>query len=93
MKILLSLTPTQCTNISVNFPFPVNCEIPTVPGNGIIENFQSISTVGGAQIFFRCNECFVPAGRMSASCVSADGMSINGTWTPDPADLVCNGEI
>ena len=89
----LFLTPTQCTSISANFLLPVNCEIPTVPGNGSIENIQSISTVGGAQIFFRCNPGFVPAGRMRATCVSPDGISVVGTWTPDPTDLVCNGEI
>ena len=67
--------------------------MPPTPGNGIIENIQSISTVGGAQIFFRCNPGYVPAGRMSATCVSPDGLSVLGTWTPDPADPVCNGEI
>ena len=89
----LSLTPTQCTSISANFPSPVNCEIPTVPGNGSIQDIQVISTVGGSQIFFRCNPRYVPAGRMSATCMSPDGMSANAAWTPDPADLVCNGEI
>ena len=67
--------------------------MPRAPENGIIENFQSISTVGGGHIFFRCNPGYVPAGRMSATCVSPDGVSAVGTWTPDPADLVCNGEI
>ena len=72
---------------------PVNCGVPHVPGNGIIENMLSISTVGGAQIFFRCNPRYVPAGRMSATCLSPDGISVVGNWIPDPADLVCNGEI
>ena len=72
---------------------PVNCGILPTPANGIIENIQSISTVGSAQIFFRCNPGYVPAGRMNATCVSPDGISVVGTWTPDPADLVCNGEI
>ena len=67
--------------------------MPTAPENGIIENIQSISTVGGAQIVFRCNPRYVPAGRMSATCISPDGISVDGTWTPDPADLVYNGEI
>ena len=73
--------------------FPVNCGVPRAPRNGTIENFQSISTVGGAQIVFRCDERFIPAGRMSATCVSADGISVDGTWTPNPADFVCNGEV
>ena len=67
--------------------------MPPAPENGSIENIQSISTVGSAQIFFRCNPRYVPAGRMNATCVSPDGVSVVGTWTPDPADLVCNGEI
>ena len=49
--------------------------------------------MGGAQIVFRCNSGYIPAGRMSATCRSPDGISVLGTWTPDPADLVCNGEI
>ena len=67
--------------------------MPSAPENGIIENIQSISAVGGAQTVFRCNPGFVPAGRMSATCRSPDGISAVGTWTPDPANLVCNGEI
>ena len=63
----------------------VDCGTPNVPGNGFVENIQT--TVGGAQIFFRCNSRYVPVGRMSATCISS-----NGTWTPDPADLMCNGE-
>ena len=72
---------------------PVNCGIPHAPENGTIENIQGIRTVGGSQILFRCNPRYVPAGRMNATCVSPDGISAVGTWTPDPADLVCNGEI
>ena len=68
--------------------------MPHAPENGIIENIQSISTVGGAQIFFRCSPGYVPAGRMTATCRSLDGLSVDGTWThADPTDLVCNGEI
>ena len=78
---------------TINFLPPVNCGILHAPENGIIENMLSISTVGSAQIFFRCNSRYVPAGRMSATCISPDGISAVGTWTPDPADLVCNGEI
>ena len=77
----------------VNFLPPVNCEMPTLPANGSIENFQSISTVGGAQIVFRCNERFVPAGNITATCVSPDRISAMGIWNPNPANLVCNGEI
>ena len=76
-----------------NFLPPVDCGMPTTPENGIIENIQSISTVRGAQIFFRCNPRYVPARRMSATCMLLDRMSVDGNWTPDPADLVCIGEI
>ena len=79
--------------IYLTFLPPVSCGVPHAPENGIIENSQGISTVGGAQIFFRCSPGFVPAGRMSATCVSPDGVSVVGTWTPDPANLMCNGEI
>ena len=78
---------------ATNFLPPVNCGMPHAPENGLVQNIQSISTVGGAQIFFRCNPRYVPSGRMSATCMSPDGISVVGTWTPDPADLVCNGEI
>ena len=64
--------------------------MPTGPRNGFIEPYQS--TLGGAEIFFMCAEGFVPAGRMRANCTS-DGVAVDGTWTPDPATLVCNGEI
>ena len=39
-----------------------------------------------------CAPGFVPAGRMRANCTS-DGVTVDGTWTPDPATLMCNGEI
>ena len=73
---------------TINFLPLVNCGMPTAPENGIIENIQSVNTVGGALIVFRCNPRYVPARRMSATCVSS-----TRNWTPDPADLVCNGEI
>ena len=60
------------------------------PQNGSIEPYQS--TLGGAEIFFMCNPRFVPAGRMRANCTS-NGVAVNGTWTPDPANHMCNGEI
>ena len=71
----------------------VNCGMPCSPENGIIENMQTITTVGGAQIFLRCNPGYIPAWRMNATCRSPDGISVVGNCTPDPADLVCNGEI
>ena len=41
----------------------------------------------GAQIFFRCNPGFVPAGNMTAVCET------DGRWNPDPATLVCTCKI
>ena len=80
---------SSCLSIFIScLPPLVNCGMPHDPVNGSTDNIQSISTVGGAQIFFRCNERFVPAGRMSATCVSS-----SGRWVPNPADLVCIGEL
>ena len=64
---------------------PVSCGQPVIPGNGSIETYQN--TTEGAEIFFRCNPGFVPAGTMRATC------GTDGRWTPDPATLVCTGEI
>ena len=41
----------------------------------------------GAEIFFKCNPGYVPAGRMTAVC------GADGRWNPDPATVVCTGEI
>ena len=68
---------------------PVNCQMPLAPGNGSI--VAVLSTLGGTEILFRCNTGFVPTGNMTAMCVS-DGISPNGTWTPNPATLVCIGK-
>ena len=64
--------------------------MPTGPRNGFIDPYQS--TLGSAEIFFMCAPGFVPAGRMRANCTS-DGVTVDGTWTPDPATLMCNGEV
>ena len=71
----------------MNFLPPVNCRMPRAPENGMIEN------INATEVVFRCNPGFILAGRMSATCMSPDGISVDGIWTPDPADLVCNGEI
>ena len=63
----------------------VSCGQPVTPDNGSTEAYQN--TTEGAEIFFRCNPGFVPAGRMRAVCAS------DGRWTPDPATLGCTGEI
>ena len=67
-----------CTTI------PVSCGQPNITGNGSIETYQN--TAEGAEIFFRCNAGFVPAGRMRAVC------GADGRWNPDPAGHVCTGK-
>ena len=64
---------------------PVNCSEPTAPGNGSIETYQN--TTEGAEILFGCNPQHSPAGRMRAVCAQ------DGRWNPDPATLVCTGEL
>ena len=66
------------------FPPSVNCSDPTVPRNGSIDPYQN--TLEGAEIVFRCDQGFDPAGDMTAVCAA------NGSWTPDPATHMCNCE-
>ena len=62
------------------FP-PANCGDPIDPINGYIEPYQN--TTEGAEIFFRCDMGFVPAGRMGAVCEA------DGRWNPDPSTILC----
>ena len=64
-----------------SFLSPVNCSDPTPPMYGSIEAYQN--TTKGAEIFFRCNPGFVPAGRTTAVC------AVDQRWSPDPAGLRC----
>ena len=66
------------------FLSPANCSDATLPTNGFIEVYHN--TTEGAEIHFRCNPEFVPAGRMRAVC------ALNGRWNPDPACLRCTCE-
>jgi len=63
----------------------VSCGAPTPPGNGSIGAHQNTSE--GAEILFGCNQGFVPTGQRMAVCQTT------GNWFPDPADLVCTGEL
>ena len=63
---------------------PVNCGMPNRPVNGSIQTPQS--TLGGSVVEFGCAPGFIPAERMMATC------TLNGTWSPDPGTLMCNGE-
>ena len=52
--------------------------------DGSIEPYEN--TTEGAEIFFMCNETFVPVERMRAVC------GANQRWSPDPADHRCTCE-
>ena len=66
-------------------PFSVaTCHDLLPPMNGSIGHY--ISTVEGSVVVFYCNEGLIPAGQMNTTCAS------NGSWTPNPAELICNVE-
>ena len=74
-------------SINKFFP-PVSCEMPPAPENGRIESINTTE-----EVVFGCNPGFVLVGQRRATCMSPDGISAVGTWTPDPAHLVCNGKL
>ena len=59
----------------------VNCTTPTHPINGTIEPYDF--TQVGAIIQFHCNKSYAPTKWRRAEC------RLNGTWAPDPAQLIC----
>ena len=92
MKCQLFKTPFLYKDINIItisasiYPlYPATCSDPTAPRNGVIEAYQT--TLEGAEIFFRCNTGYVPAGKTRAVC------GTNGRWNPEPADHRCTGEI
>ena len=52
----------------------ISCCRPISPGNGSIDSY--LNTTVEAEIFFRCNQEFVSAGRMRAVC------GVDGRWNP-----------
>ena len=60
---------------------PVDCGDPSSPVNGFVMAYDS--TLEGSQIVFQCSPGFVPSQQMMSVCAT------NGSWTPDPAELVC----
>ena len=86
VRLVLNAYPAATSYVSCGFNFcpPANCSNPTLPVDGSIEPYQN--TTEGAVIFFRCNQGFVPAGRMTAVC------GTDGRWNPDAATLVCTCE-
>ena len=64
-------------------PFSVaTCHDPIPPMNGSIGGYTS--TVEGSVVAFYCNEGLIPLGQMNTTCTS------NGSWTPNPAELICS---
>ena len=59
----------------------VNCGTPTRPDSGTIEPYNC--TQVGANIQFHCNKSYAPTKWSTAE------YQLNGTWTPDPARLIC----
>ena len=70
-------------NISSTRPITegVNCSSPIRPINGTIEAYNC--TQVGAVIQFHCNKRYIPTKWRTAEC------QLNGTWAPDPAQLIC----
>ena len=60
---------------------PADCGDPSPPANGFV--MVSDSTLEGSQIVFQCNSGLAPSQQMMSVCAA------NGSWTPDPAELVC----
>ena len=58
------------------------CHDPIPPMKGSIGGYTS--TVEGSVVAFYCNEGLIPLGQMNATCAS------NGSWTPNPAELICS---
>ena len=64
-------------------PFSVaTCHDPIPPMNGSIGGYTS--TVEGSLVAFYCNEGLIPLGQMNTTCAS------DGSWTPNPAELICS---
>ena len=83
--LYIIVSPLTLANLRVNFVCNIcTLLLQSVVGSSI-ETYQN--STEGTEIFFRCNPGFVPAGRMRAVCAA------DGRWYPDPAGLVCTGEI
>ena len=60
----------------------VGCGPPSHPPRGSLGDFTTSPV--GAVVAFQCNPGMVPSQQMMSVCT-------NGTWTPDPAELLCIG--
>ena len=60
----------------------VGCSTSIEPGNGSISRYSSREE--GATLTFHCTNGYIPETLMMSTCQ-------NGSWTPDPAGLSCQG--
>ena len=83
MQIVTMILMTDRSSVLEFAPFSVaTCHDPTPPMNGSIGGYTS--TVEGSVVAFYCNEGLIPAEQMNTTCAS------NGSWTPNPAKLICS---
>jgi len=69
----------MCDLVAIISPIPAGCGEPGTPINGSLLQFESAQV----EFTYQCNTGFVPAAPQVSTCAQ------NRTWTPDPAQLVC----
>ena len=62
------------------------CRQPLPPQNGSVDDRRG--TNDGYMVNYYCNPGFLPDVQMIAICTTA-----NGSWVPEPADLVCTKQL
>ena len=66
-----------------NLTIIVHCPQPNVGLNVIVENYSG--GFEGSETNYSCQSGFIPREIMTSTC------NHNGDWTPDPANLYCEG--
>ena len=61
----------------------VICGTPNPPLRGFIDRILTAASNGTDAVFYQCNPGLLPEGELRAVCAS------NGSWYPDPMDLIC----
>jgi len=61
----------------------VICGTPNPPLRGFIDRILTAASNGTDVVFYQCNPGLLPEGELRAVCAS------NGSWYPDPMDLIC----
>ena len=83
MQIVTMILMTDRSSVLEFALFSVaTCHDPTPPMKVSIGGYTS--TVEGSVVTFHCNEGLIPAEQMNTTCAS------NGSWTPNPAELICS---